>query len=476
MAKTRVLVEGPGGVYVERVSTEISESGAIGRREGYLKFSGLPDVGTLERVGDTELAIEAAAREAITLPVYHGAAAGEYEPYVDYRHGDYVALDVAGTFDGEPQRVVGITVSDKPGGGYAVELDLNSVFSENEVRLKRTLDDLATQKVPDPPIIADGSITETKIGSGAISTPKLAANAVTAEKISVGAVGGTQIADGAISTGKLQADAVTADKIAAGTITASEIATGAITADKVAADAITADKIAAGAITASDITAGTMSADRLSGGNATIVSFTATSYFAVTIASTTYARMDSTRLELTNGAVLRFVTVGGNVELFGDSSGRLKSTQAAYFPTGVITRVESGGPGDYQGHNLNGAIVIDQSTNHRIYVRDGGAWRWVATSAGFQIPDYERLCPACGGPLRPDEDLIGVGDREMSDGALHGLWKHSRCAGRATRRSIADRYWALMDHPDLDLDPKARRSHHDRLKRLRERVRKAIGG
>lgn len=469
--RTRVLVEGPGMVYEER--TAGGESGPIGRRESYVRFDGLPVPSTLQKVGDAQLAISAAARKAIAVPVSHGTAAGEYEPYVDYRHGDYVALDVAGTFENEPARVVAITVSDRP-GGYAVELDLNSVYAEEEVRLKRLIESLAVQKVPDPPIIADGSITETKIGSGAISTPKLAANAVTAEKISVGAVGGTQIADGAISTGKLQADAVTADKIAAGTITASEIATGAITADKVAADAITADKIAAGAITASDITAGTMSADRLSGGNATIVSFTATSYFAIIISGTTYARMDSTRFELNQGAVLRFTTAGGNVEVFGDSSGRFKANEAGYFPYGIITRVESGGVSDGSyGHNLNGALAVDQS-NHRIYSREGGAWRYAATSAGFQVPEHERLCPACGGPLLPGEDLIGVGDREMSDGALHGLWKHARCAGKATRRSIADRYWALMNHRDLDTDPKARRSHRDRLRRLQGQVRKLV--
>ncbi|WP_114393230.1 host specificity factor TipJ family phage tail protein [Oleisolibacter albus] len=69
-----------------------------------------------------------------------------------------------------------------------------------------------------------GQITRTQLADGAVSTPKLAANAVVAETIAAGAV--------------------TADKVAANAITAGKIAAGAVGADQIAANAITAKSIA----------------------------------------------------------------------------------------------------------------------------------------------------------------------------------------------------------------------------------------
>lgn len=90
------------------------------------------------------------------------------------------------------------------------------------------------------------------IVDGAISTAKLAANAVTA----------TQIAAGAITTAKLAAGAVTANELAANAVTAAKIAALTITADKIAANTITGDKIAANTITAAQIAAGTITGDK----------------------------------------------------------------------------------------------------------------------------------------------------------------------------------------------------------------------
>ena len=75
-----------------------------------------------------------------------------------------------------------------------------------------------------PAVDITGQVSSTQIADDAISTPKLKANAITADKI----------ASNAITTGKLEANAVTAGKIAAGAISTDKLAANAIVASKVA--------------------------------------------------------------------------------------------------------------------------------------------------------------------------------------------------------------------------------------------------
>lgn len=98
-----------------------------------------------------------------------------------------------------------------------------------------------------------GQITGTQITDGSVSTPKLAAFAVTA---------GT-IAAGAITSGKLAANSVVAGNIAALAVQAGDIEANAITTGTIAAGAVSAAAIAAGAIDATKIAAGAVSTDAL---------------------------------------------------------------------------------------------------------------------------------------------------------------------------------------------------------------------
>jgi hypothetical protein len=96
---------------------------------------------------------------------------------------------------------------------------------------------------------------------------------------------------------------------------------------------------------------------------------------------------------------------------------------------------------DFAGSTAyNGGIGVNSNTG-RIYFRYGGAWHYCAQDGGFSIPAYEASCPACGEPLLPDDALVGKGDRFESDGALHGLWVHLRCADRSLDRAVADALW-----------------------------------
>jgi hypothetical protein len=143
--RTRALVEGAGGRIIEVADAALEASDArIGRREGYFNLDTSDDATELQRAGEAVLAQARLDDEARHGQVDHGPSSeGRYEPYVDYRMGDWIGLDAAGDGTIEAQRVVGITVSQLDTPDYAVELDWNSIAVEKEVRLARALAALA---------------------------------------------------------------------------------------------------------------------------------------------------------------------------------------------------------------------------------------------------------------------------------------------------------------------------------------------
>lgn len=145
--RTHELVEGAGGRVVEVGDPVAAAVPRIGRREGYLALTTSDDPTTLQRAG--EWALEATAREdeARAIRVEHGTAAeGHYEPWVDYREGDWIGLDARGSGGApEAQRVVSITLEETDAGDYAVELELNSTELDAFLRLQRRMDALSRQ-------------------------------------------------------------------------------------------------------------------------------------------------------------------------------------------------------------------------------------------------------------------------------------------------------------------------------------------
>ena len=93
-------------------------------------------------------------------------------------------------------------------------------------------------------LLSDGKIYRYKDGAFTASVPTVDLT---------GQVGSTQIANDAISTPKLRANAITADKIASNAITTDKLEANAVTAGKIAAGAISTDKLAANAIVASKV-------------------------------------------------------------------------------------------------------------------------------------------------------------------------------------------------------------------------------
>lgn len=97
--------------------------------------------------------------------------------------------------------------------------------------------------------LANGAVIAVKVADGAVTTDKIADEAATTDKIADEAVTGAKIADSAILTVKLANGAVTSAKILDGTILAADLATGSVTTMIIADGSVTTAKIADYAVT-----------------------------------------------------------------------------------------------------------------------------------------------------------------------------------------------------------------------------------
>ena len=94
------------------------------------------------------------------------------------------------------------------------------------------------------------------------------------------------------------------------------------------------------------------------------------------------------------------------------SSGLLNATVG-----GVATLSKAGTISDADFTSpVDGLMGID-TTNHRVYFREGGAWSFAAKAGGFQIPNYEVTGLLTGDYLMPYVESF------MEDGAIHGLYQ-----------------------------------------------------
>jgi len=112
-------------------------------------------------------------------------------------------------------------------------------------------------------ILADNAVSVSKIVDGAITALKLGNGSVTSDKIGTGAVSNNKIIDGAITELKLGNLAVTNAKIGANAVTGGNILGGTITGNKIAGETITGTLIAANTIVGGNILSGSVNANRL---------------------------------------------------------------------------------------------------------------------------------------------------------------------------------------------------------------------
>ena len=134
-----VLVEGAGGHFIEVNDPTTIADPYTGRREGGLSFTSSSDPTTMQRAGESQIAITEADGQAITLPVNHGAVAGQFEPYADYLPGDWITLDVPGQYDLESFQIKGLTLAQTPSNNYTVTASVNAVALSYLARLRNAL-------------------------------------------------------------------------------------------------------------------------------------------------------------------------------------------------------------------------------------------------------------------------------------------------------------------------------------------------
>jgi hypothetical protein len=91
--------------------------------------------------------------------------------------------------------------------------------------------------------IADDAVTTAKIGPEAVTESELAYGAVTTAKIALGAVTEFELAYGAVTTLKIASEAVTEFELASGAVTTAKIAWEAVTESELASEAVTTAKI-----------------------------------------------------------------------------------------------------------------------------------------------------------------------------------------------------------------------------------------
>ena len=101
--------------------------------------------------------------------------------------------------------------------------------------------------------LADNAVNTAQIVSSAISAAKIATGAVTNTKLGTDAVTNAKLADNAVQTAQIAADAITTAKIATGAITSTELGTDAVTNAKLADNAVNTAQIAADAISTAKI-------------------------------------------------------------------------------------------------------------------------------------------------------------------------------------------------------------------------------
>lgn len=119
------------------------------------------------------------------------------------------------------------------------------------------------------PKLAAEAVTNVKIADGAVTTPKLHDGAVTSSKLGTDAVTTTTIQDGAIANSKLAPTSVTTGKLADSAVTGSKLANGAVTRSKLANGAVGSNQIASGAVTH-----GNLAANSVTGGDVSNQSLT----------------------------------------------------------------------------------------------------------------------------------------------------------------------------------------------------------
>jgi hypothetical protein len=141
-----------------------------------------------------------------------------------------------------------LTITPAPSAGSDIEVSIgvpstSTTVADGAISSVKLADEAVTTSK-----IFDLSVTSGKIANSAISTEKIQDAAVTGEKLTAGSVGLNKLADGAVSFVKIADGAVGSEKIANNSVVQAKIADNAVASSKIANNAVTQAKLAANVV------------------------------------------------------------------------------------------------------------------------------------------------------------------------------------------------------------------------------------
>ena len=148
----------------------------------------------------------------------------------------------------------------------------------------------------------------------AVTTDKLAANAVTTAKVDAAGLAAAALATDSVITAKIQDLAVTTGKLAALSVTTAKIAADAVTADELAADAVVTASIVDAAVTEAKLATGAVTETKIGTAAVTVTK--------VADGSLTYAK-----LNLADGSVPGAKLTGASVTTTQIATGAINTSQ-----------------------------------------------------------------------------------------------------------------------------------------------------
>ena len=180
------------------------------------------------------------------------------------------------------------------------------------------------------------TITETYIGSNAISTGKIQANAITSNLILAGAIGVSELAANSVTANAVAANSISSASLQTGAVVADSIASGAIVAGKLGADSISSTELQSDSVGASQIIANSITASEL---NVSSVFADSAVIGAIQTSAITAAAIDA--------AVANFEFVeSDNIVSNAITAGKLAAsdvvTSSAQISDGIITNAKIG--------------------------------------------------------------------------------------------------------------------------------------
>jgi len=228
--------------------------------------------------------------------------------------------------------------------------------------------------------IKNSAITTSKIATDAVTNDKLSTDAVTTDKIQNNSITSIKLANDSVTTDKIQNNSITSIKLANDAVTTDKIPNNAITTIKLANDAVTTDKLVNNAITTDKITNSSVTNSKLQYSSLTLTAGDGLKNAGlISLGGTTTIDVDSTVLRNSgNQTITGNMTVSNTIT----TQSKLIITDPGVGSNTVTIQAPTLSTG---GYTLT--LPTDDGINGQVLSTDGlGALSW-DTIASSGIPD-----------------------------------------------------------------------------------------